>query len=319
MKALLFDGKILSEVKCPIPKPAVNEVLIKTILAGICNTDLEIIKGYMKFRGIPGHEFVGKVVESPDPNFMGKQVVGEINLACGKCDFCLQGLGMHCPQRSVLGIQDKDGVFAEYLTLPIQNVHVVPAEIDKLKTVFVEPLAAACEIMEQIHILPDYRVLVIGDGKLAQLIARVLNLYTDNLLIVGKHPGKLELLNQKNIPAVHLNDFSQEKSKYHVVVEATGNWDGWRMAMEMVRPRGFIVLKSTYAGDQSFNPAPLVINEVTVIGSRCGPFKKAFYHLQKETVDPLDLITKVLPFSKWQDAFELAKKPDTLKVILEFK
>lgn len=318
MKALSFDGKNLSEVECPIPKPAANEVLIKTIFAGICNTDLEIMEGYMKFQGIPGHEFVGKVAESPDLNFMGKQVVGEINLACGKCDFCLQGLGMHCSHRSVLGIKDKDGVFAEYLTLPIQNVHVVPSEIDKLKAVFVEPLAAACEVMEQIHILPDYRVLVIGDGKLAQLIARVLNLYTDNLLIVGKHPQKIELLTQNNIPAVHLNDFRPEKTKYHVVVEATGNWDGWGMAMELVRPRGFVVLKSTYVGAQSFNPAPLVINEVAVIGSRCGPFKKALYHLQKETVDPLDLVTKVLPFSKWQKAFELAKKPDTLKVILEF-
>ena len=318
MKALHFDGKKLTLVEKPKPVPAADEVLIKVRYAGICNTDLEILKGYLNFTGTLGHEFVGIVERTTDPNLMGKLVVGEINLACGSCDFCLQGMGRHCPNRTVLGIMGKDGAMAEYLTLPLSNVHVVPPGVGELQAVFTEPLAAACEITEQLEILSDYRVLVIGDGKLAQLIARVLALYSDRLLVVGKHASKLALLKAQGISVVELKDFGERRQQFDLVVEATGSWDGWEMALTAVKPRGFVVLKSTYVGEKPFNPAPLVINEITVIGSRCGPFSTALHLLRKQVVDPRDLITDVFPLERWQDAFARAKEPESLKVLIEF-
>ncbi|GAB4376660.1 MAG: hypothetical protein Kow0042_23180 [Calditrichia bacterium] len=181
-----------------------------------------------------------------------------------------------------------------------------------------EPLAAACEISEQIQILPEYRTLLIGDGKLAQLIARVLTLYTERLLVVGKHPAKLELLKKLGIPVMSLSQFEGHSQSYDLVVEATGSWEGWELALQRVRPRGFLVLKSTYVGEKAFNPAPLVINEITVIGSRCGPFSSALHLLRRKVIDPTDLITRILPFSEWQEAFQLAQQKESLKVILQF-
>ncbi len=318
MLGLFFNGKELSVIERPLPKPARDEALIKTIYAGICNTDIEILKGYMGFKGIIGHEFVGEVQEANDLNLIGKRVVGEINIACGECEFCMQGLGKHCPNRSVFGIQDKDGAIAEYLTLPLQNLHVIPTNISELQAVFIEPLAAACEIVEQIQILPEYNVLVIGDGKLGLLIARVLRLYTKNLQVIGKHEGKLNLLKNQDISTILLHDFKEGRHSFHIVVEATGSWEGWEMARRLVRPRGFIVLKSTYVGNKPFNPASLVIDEVTVVGSRCGPFKTALYLLHKKTINPLDMITKVFPFKQWNNAFQLAQEPESLKVVLKF-
>lgn len=318
MKALHFDGKKLSLKEKQKPVPAKGEALIRVVYAGICNTDLEIMRGYMGFRGTPGHEFIGIVEEAETGDLVGRRVVGEINLACGECEFCRQGLERHCPNRTVLGIAGKDGAFAEYLTLPEQNLHPVAQSISDLQAVFTEPLAAACEIPEQLHILPEYRVLLLGDGKLAQLIARVLHLHTARLLVVGKHPEKLNRLKECGIATCLLKNFQEPDRWFHVVVEATGSWGAWELALKKVRPCGYLVLKSTYAGENAFNPAPIVIHEITVLGSRCGPFDAALHLLENKLVDPSDLLTRVFPVSEWRQAFELAKNSESLKVVLEF-
>jgi threonine dehydrogenase-like Zn-dependent dehydrogenase len=272
----------------------------------------------MGFEGIIGHEFVGVVIDAPDKHLVGQTVVGEINLSCGNCEFCKEKMRNHCPNRSVLGILGKDGSMAEYLTLPEQNLHVVSKKVSPVKAVFTEPLAAACQIIEQIKITPEQTILVIGDGKLGQLLARVLKLSTDNLIVVGKNHTKLELLKSYDIPTVLLSDFQGKEHSFHLIVEAAGSWDGWNLAQKMVRPGGVIVLKSTYTGQTSFNPASIVINEITVIGSRCGPFKKALSLLETDTVDPSDLITKIYPFEQWRDAFNLASHSSSLKVLIKF-
>jgi threonine dehydrogenase-like Zn-dependent dehydrogenase len=271
----------------------------------------------MNFQGIIGHEFVGIVEKSPAPEWLGKIVVGEINVSCGSCFYCNNSMGNHCPQRTVLGIQEKDGAMAEYLTLPIGNLHVVPEEVDWTKSVFTEPLAAACEILEQIQIFTNDEVLLIGDGKLAQLIGRVLQHHTTNLTVLGKHPSKIELFRKHGINAVSLGEFKGESASFKVVIEATGNWQGWDLALDMVRPKGFLVLKSTYVGSHNFNPASLVINEITLIGSRCGPFPEALKLLKEGKVDPSDLITEIFPLNEWKNAFNRAQQADSMKVLLE--
>ena len=317
MKALHFDGKKLGLTDKPEPVPGPEDALIKILYSGICNTDLEILKGYMNYQGIIGHEFVGIVERSSQPAWLNKYVVGEINVACGTCDFCRQGLGRHCANRSVVWIQEKQGAMADYISLPHQNLHLVPSGLNPKAAVFTEPLAAACEIFEQIQLLPEYQVLVIGDGKLAQLIARVVALYTDNLKVLGKHPSKLSLLRKLGIKTVNLNQYQPEQGHYQVVIEATGSWDGWDTAVRVVRPRGFLILKSTYAGNHQFNPAAIVINEINVVGSRCGPFPVALKLLSKGQVNPLDLITETYAFAEWEKAFKRAADRKSLKVILE--
>jgi threonine dehydrogenase-like Zn-dependent dehydrogenase len=319
MKTLYHENGHLMLIDKKIPEISGDEVLIRVHYAGICTTDLEIKKGYMDFTGIPGHEFVGIVEKSGDPEFLNKRVVGEINLACGKCSLCLKGLGSHCPHRTVLGILGKDGAFAEYLTLPKKNLHVVPTEISDLQAVFVEPLAATCQITQQLEILPQQRILILGDGKLGQLIAHVLSIYTDKLLVVGKHSSKLELLENSGIKTVLLENFDEPDMSFHVVIEATGSWEGWELAIKKVIPRGFLVLKSTYAGEHPFNPAPLVINEINVVGSRCGPFNAAINLMLKKIVDPTELISGIYKIQEWEKAFALAQQPESLKVLLDFK
>lgn len=317
MKALVFENNRLRLAQKEVPLPQNDEALIRVSHAGICNTDLEIMRGYMGFSGVLGHEFAGVVEQANDPRWLNKRVVGEINLACGKCSLCRRGMGKHCPNRTVLGISGKDGVFADYLTLPLRNLHVVPQEIPDLQAVFTEPLAAACEITEQLEILPEQSVLVIGDGKLGQLIARVLSIYCENLVVVGKHPDKLQRLQKLGVQTIALKDFSKPEQSFRVVVEATGSWQGWEFALRQVEPTGFLVLKSTYAGEHRFNPAPLVINEINVIGSRCGPFATALKLLMKGVVDPTDLISGVFSLDEWEQAFQLAQKPESLKVVFE--
>jgi len=317
MKALHFDGNNLKLSEVPIPKPREGEALVKVKYSGICNTDLEILKGYMDFKGIIGHEFVGIVVQSPQPEWQDKMVVGEINISCGKCEYCSQGLTRHCPDRSVLGIQGKQGVMAEYVTLPLRNLHVIPDAVKPQHALFTEPLAAACEIFEQIQMRSDYRVLLIGEGKLGQLIARVTKLYTSNLVVLGKHRQKLDLLRKLGINTVQSDDFKNGSGNFHVVIEATGSWHGWELALQAVRPRGFIILKSTYAGEHKFNLVPLVIHEITILGSRCGPFPLALQLLAKKKVLVHDLITASLPFSDWDLAFDKASRHDSLKIIMK--
>jgi threonine dehydrogenase-like Zn-dependent dehydrogenase len=313
MKALYFDKKVLLR-EMPQPQPKSDEALINLKAVGICNTDLEIIKGYMGFKGILGHEFAGIVKECKDKHLLNKKVTGEINLGCGTCSFCLAGMKRHCPNRTVLGISGKDGAMAEYLTLPINNLHVLPDTIDFTTAIFVEPLAAACEILEQIHIKPGQRVLVIGDGKLAALVAQVIAMVNSHVTVVGISEKKVQLLKKIGINA-QVNAIEQKD--WDIIVECTGNSEGIQCALGYIKPRGTIILKSTYNENASINQNLIVVNEITLIGSRCGNFDLAIEFLRKGYVKTKQLVTKVLPLAQYQEAFAYAQNPDSFKIILE--
>jgi alcohol dehydrogenase len=317
MKALVFDGELrIKDV--PEPKVPDGEALVRVTMAGICNTDVEICKGYMNFRGIPGHEFVGIVEKSPVAEQVGTRVVGEINAGCGECTACRQGLERHCAQRSVLGILNRNGAFAEYLTLPPLNLVEVPESLSDEATVFTEPLAAAVEILEQVHIRPADRVMVVGDGKLGLMIGMVLRLTGCDLLLVGKHPEKLDVLERVGGSTMTLEALAERTDVFDVVVEASGKPSGWGLAMSRVKPRGVLILKSTYHGSLDFNTAPIVVNEVTVVGSRCGRFEPALRLLARNLVDPAPLVHDRLPFRDGEEAFRLAQQPGVCKVLLKF-
>ncbi len=303
MNALaLAGGTLRFEPDWPVPPPAEGEALVRVRLAGICNTDLEIVRGYMGYEGVPGHEFVGEVD--------GQRVAGEINAACGACDTCRAGLERHCPNRTVLGILGRDGAFAEYLSLPRRNLHPLPDSLDDELAVFVEPTAAAFEIVEQVRLAPEDRVAVLGDGKLALLIAQVLR-DRCRLRVFGKHPEKLALLREIEMSV------EPPSGQFEVVVEATGSERGFQQALELVRPRGTLVLKSTVAEGAQLNLAPLVINEVTVVGSRCGPFGPAIRALASGAVDPRPMISASYRLRDGLAAFEHAVQPGVLKVLLQ--
>ena len=314
MKALLYDGalKLLSDY--PRPKPPPGEALIRVSLAGICNTDLEIVKGYMGFQGVLGHEFVGIVEAVEEEGWLGKRVVGEINCYCGECPLCRRGLFTHCPERTTLGIWGRDGAFAEYLTLPLANLHPVPEGIPDEDAVFVEPLAAALEILEQIQVEPTDRVILLGDGKLGLLVAQVLALQGCDLLVVGHHAHKLEILNRLGI-ATHLGEVSLKRS-FDIVVDCTGNPEGFAQALALLRPRGTLVLKSTYHGETEVDLSQLVIDEITLVGSRCGPFVPALELLRRGLVDVASLVSATLALDEGVRAFQLAEKREMLKVLL---
>ncbi|MFQ5770869.1 MAG: alcohol dehydrogenase catalytic domain-containing protein [bacterium] len=314
MKALyLKDLLELKEIALPIPGE--HEALIKVLMAGICNTDLEIVKGYMGFEGVLGHEFVGVVEKAPEQEWVGKRVCGEINLSCGECSYCLSGLSRHCPQRSVLGILNHNGAFAEYLTLPLINLHEVSEAISDQSAVFVEPLAAALEILEQVHVEPKQTVAVIGDGKLGLLICQILKLTGCNLVLIGKHERKLSLAEKWGVKTLRLEKLPGEK--FDLVVEASGSPSGFSMAMKLVRPRGTLVLKSTYHGDLNLNMAPIVIDEINIVGSRCGHFEAAIRILEQDLVDVQSLIDDILPFDRALEAFDRARQRGALKILLE--
>jgi len=315
MKALRYTNNKLNLQDIDIEAVPENEALIHVVLAGICATDLEVIKGYMGFEGTIGHEFVGIVEECPsNPELNGRRIVGEINAACGTCVWCMRGLGRHCPERTVLGILGRDGAFAEYLRLPIENLHVVPESVTDRNAVFVEPLAAAYEILEQINISIDAPVLLIGDGRLAQLIIRVLTREGYQVDLAGISERKIERM--KNLYRHAYIDELIAPDSYNIVIEASGSTSGWETAVRTVEPRGTIVLKSTVADPFSFNPAPLVIKEVTVIGSRCGTFGKALEALSTG-MRVSDLIDVEYTLDEWQEAFVKARDPETLKVIFK--
>ncbi|MDE3076988.1 MAG: alcohol dehydrogenase catalytic domain-containing protein [Chloroflexota bacterium] len=285
------------------PEPAVGEgeALVRVRMAGICNTDLEIVRGYMSYLGVPGHEFVGEIE--------GRRVVGEINAACGRCAFCQEGLGRHCEHRTVLGIQGRGGAFAECLALPRANLHEVPDDLPDEVAVFVEPTAAAFEILEQVSLRPTDRVALLGDGKLALLIAQVLR-GRCQLQVFGKHAEKLELLSGVD------GTTAAPEGQFDVVVEATGSEAGFQQALGLVRPRGTLVLKSTVAATSRLNLAPLVVNEVTVIGSRCGLFQPAIAALAEGSVDPRPLISARYPLEEGVEAFQAAERPGVVKVLV---
>ena len=313
MKALVFDGR-LHVVDRDLPVIQHGEALIRVRVAGICNTDVEITKGYMDFKGIPGHEFVGEVVDCDDRDWIGKRVVGEINLGCGKCQWCLSGMSRHCPNRTTLGIMGKDGVFADYVTLPIENLHAVPDFLLDCRAVFTEPLAAAMEILEQVKIDPAWRVLIVGDGKLAILIARVLVRLGVDLSVLGINPKKLGLFGNSGAKVYEVTE--DPGAGFDLVVEASGSPAGWKRAVAAVRPRGTLVLKSTYHGELDWNTAPLVINEITVVGSRCGPFAPALKLLTDTALETDDLINALYPIDYAVEAFKRAQEPDSMKVVI---
>ncbi len=288
-----------------------NESLVRVLRAGICNTDLEIVKGYMGFRGVLGHEFVGIVEEGA---LRGARVVGEINAYDGTCPTCLRGDVTHCPNRTTLGIVNRDGAFAEYLTLPTRNLHRVPDSISDAQAVFVEPLAAACEITDRIHIRPTDRVCVLGDGKLGLLCAQVLHLTGCDLLTVGRHTNKLEILHRRGIATA--TDPNSIHGQFDVVVDCTGHASGFDLARRLTRPRGTLVLKSTFHGGQDMAFAPIVIDEISIVGSRCGPFVPALRLLEKKLVDVDSLISAEYPLTRGIEAFERAVAPGVIKVQL---
>jgi threonine dehydrogenase-like Zn-dependent dehydrogenase len=300
----------------PTPTPRPGEALIRVRVAGVCNTDLELVKGYMQFKGIPGHEFVGVVERAPGAEkWEGRRVVGDINVACGDCPTCRAGRLTHCPHRTTLGIAGRDGAFAEYLTLPVRNLHAVPDSLSDETAVFTEPLAAACEILQQVHVHPTDRVTVLGDGKLGLLCAQTLALTGCALTIVGHHQEKLDILARRGIVTA-LGEGAVE-AEADLVVEATGHPAGYAAARRLVRPRGIVVLKSTYHGPVDADLTMAVVDEITLVGSRCGPFAPALRLLERNLVEVAPLIQARYPLDEAITAFEHAARPGTLKVLVD--
>jgi threonine dehydrogenase-like Zn-dependent dehydrogenase len=317
MQALWLENQTVTwKNDVPLPSPPVGEALVRVRLAGICATDLELVRGYYPFTGILGHEFVGEVVEAAGaPDWVGQRVVGEINAACGECEACRAGRPTHCERRTVLGIIQREGVFAEYLSLPVANLHQIPASIPDEAAVFTEPLAAALEIQEQVPIHPTERVLVIGAGRLGQLVAQTMALTGCDLQVVARHHHQKKLLEERGIHTLSEGDILDKKTD--IVVEATGSAAGFHLAQRAVRPRGVLVLKSTYKGEVQVNFSALVVDEITVVGSRCGPFPPALRLLEQQQVDPTPLIEACYPLREGQLAIEHAARPGAMKVLIK--
>jgi alcohol dehydrogenase len=308
---------------------------VRVLLAGICNTDVEILRGYHAFRGVPGHEFVGEVAAvnglsaKEKTKWLGKRVAGEINVSCSAynyrpiCAFCRRGLKTHCARRSVLGIVNHDGAFAEYLALPLENLHLIPNSITDEQAVFVEPLAAGCEILDQINVKQFREAAVLGDGKLAQLIARVLRTALPPVVMYGKHKHKLQQAAVAGIDTQIVRgdatDLKRVKDYFALVVEATGSPSGLALAQHMTEPRGTLVLKSTFHGAAPVETWPLVVKEITLVGSRCGPFAKAIALLRCGKVDLRPLITRTFPLSEAPAAIKYAQQPGVMKVLIRPK
>src|SRR6202163_4690971 len=308
----LYNGAVYLRDR-PRPRRPDGFALIRLLYGGICNTDLELQRGYYGFRGTPGHEFVGEVVESADPKLRGKRVVGDINLACNKCDWCARGLGRHCPNRTVLGIVKHAGAFREVLTLPERNLHVVPAGIPTAQAVFVEPLAAACEILDQVRIPAGARVAVLGDGKLGLLVGQVLKIHGAEVHLYGHHKDKLRIAAELGIDA--RTEKKAPAAAYDWVVDATGSSLGLVQAVKMARPRGTVIMKSTVHGLVGMDSAPIIVNEITLVGSRCGRFEPALRLLKNRKVRVDAMISDVLPLKSAPRAFREAAKPGVLKVL----
>ena len=315
MRALVFDKTLSYQPRHPDPVNTAGDTLIHIRQAGICATDLEIVKGYMNFRGVLGHEFVGDVVSSSSKELVGQRVCGEINIVCGRCDLCLSGLSNHCRNRSVLGILEHDGAFAEFVRLPAINLHVIPKGVDDDAAVFVEPLAAAFQVVKQAPIDSRKWVTVLGDGRLGLLVAQVLREAGCAVRLIGKHPEKLALCEKWQIRARPLADIVPRHDQ-DVVVDCTGSAAGFECALQIVRPRGTIVLKSTVAAGKALNLAPVVIDEINIVGSRCGPFREAIRALAEKRIDVTSLIHRRMKLEQGVEAMELAGRPGVLKVLL---
>jgi threonine dehydrogenase-like Zn-dependent dehydrogenase len=310
----LEDRQLTLREDLPIPTPPPGEALVRVLMAGICNTDVELTHGYYPYAGIPGHEFVGVVEQGPE-ELRGERVVGEINATCGACESCRNARATHCENRNVLGIAGRNGAFAEWLILPAANLHVVPAHLSTERAVFTEPLAAALEIQEQIEIRESDRVLVVGDGKLGQFIARTLALTGCRLAVTGRHASKLALLESAGIATIEMDAIAPRT--FDVAVECSGSASGFALARKALRSRGTLVMKSTYAGELTFNASAMVVDEITLLGSRCGPFAPALRLLAEGKVDPTDLIHARYPLRDAIAAFEHAQQPGILKVLVD--
>lgn len=317
MQALRFDGSTLDVQDIEPPTLGAGEARIEVLRSGICSTDLEIAKGYMGFSGTLGHEMVGRVLEHPDPGWIGRRVCPEINIGCGKCELCLRGLSRHCKTRTVLGILGKDGCHAEQVTMPVDTLHAVPDEVPDDMAAFVEPLAAAFEILEQVRIDPSWQVAVLGDGKLGSLIAMVLSHTGAQITVIGRHPTKLARLRPwAQTATVDEVQAARLDGSFDVAVEATGSPSGFERARALLRPRGTLVLKSTFFGNTAIDMAPLVIDEITLVGSRCGPYAPALRALANGRVDPSVLIEKTYTLTDAVAAMEHAATRGAAKILL---
>ena len=318
MRALLIDESGRLRLR-DIPEPSVaGECLIRVIRAGICGTDLQLLSGYAGFSGVPGHEFVGRVESVSEPSeadWIGRRIVGEINIGCGRCAWCRAGVKEHCESRSVLGIRGHDGAFAEYLTLPAANLHHLPASISDDAAVFVEPAAAACRILEQVTIGAGTRVAVLGDGRMGLLVAQVLRTAAPDVTVLGKHEEKLAIARAFGLSAARSDAECPPSDRYEVVVDVTGRPEGFTRAMALVRPRGTIVLKSTFHGEMALVPWPIVVDEVTIVGSRCGPFDRGIAVLASGAVDIQPLVARRYALEEHERAFEMARR--SLKVLFD--
>jgi threonine dehydrogenase-like Zn-dependent dehydrogenase len=314
MLSVCLENGAVSVGKHARPRRPPGFALIRLLFGGICNTDLELQRGYYGFRGTPGHEFVGEVLDADNRSWIGERVVGEINLSCGKCEWCARGLGRHCPNRTVLGIVRQPGAFREFLTLPETNLHRVPREISSEEAVFVEPLAAACEILDQVRIPRGAPVAVLGDGKLGLLASQVLQAHGAEVHQYGRHADKLRIAGQMGVGTEVAKKLPV--AKYEFVVEATGSSEGLRQAVQMTQPRGTVVMKSTLHGLVSIDSAPVIVNEITLVGSRCGRFEPALRLLKNRKVRVDAMISEVLPLKDAPRAFRAAAKPGVLKVLL---
>jgi threonine dehydrogenase-like Zn-dependent dehydrogenase len=315
MRALVFDQSLSFRPRHPEPPAQQGDSLLRVRHAGICSTDLEIAKGYMNFRGVLGHEFIGVVEQSPDRALIGKRVAGEINIVCGRCDMCLSGLANHCRQRTVAGILNHDGVFADFVRLPALNLHVLPDTIDDDAAVFIEPLAAAFMVVKQINADGRKWVTVLGDGRLGLLTAQALRNAGCPVRVIGKHPAKLALCEKWQIRSRPLADIVGRHDQ-DVVVDCTGRADGIELALQMVRPRGVVILKTTVANSLPVNLTSLVVDEITLMGSRCGPFREAIRALAEKQIDVASLIHRRMKLEQGLEAMDLAARPGVLKVIL---
>jgi alcohol dehydrogenase len=316
--AVVYNGTLSLEADYPETQATPGEAVIGVRLAGLCNTDLEIARGYMDFHGVLGHEFVGEVLEAEAPGWVGARVVGEINCGCGRCPWCLRGLERHCPQRTVLGILGRDGTFAERTRLPLRNLHRVPAELSDTEAVFVEPVAACCEILEQVEVRRFNRRAVLGDGKLGLLAAQILAAAGGAVTLIGKHAQKMALVANDHIEPLPLAQV-QARPTFDLVVECTGAPEGLRLATDLVLPRGTIVLKSTTAQPPALPASRWVIDEITVVGSRCGRFAPALDLISSGALRLAELVSDRVPLGQALSAFERAQAPDVVKVLIDVR
>lgn len=309
MKALVLAGPGRIELRdVPLPRRP-GECLVRVSMAGICGTDLQMLEGYAEFRGVPGHEFVGVVEDAggPDAHWVGRRVVGEINVGCGRCNWCAAGVKEHCVDRSVVGIRQRDGAFAEFVSLPAANLHAIPDGIDDESAVFVEPVAAACRIFEQMSIDDRARVAVLGDGRMGLLVAQAIRTATLHVTVLGRHSHKLAVARALGLSAASADDEVPAGSRYDAVVDVTGRPGGLVRALQIVRPRGTVVLKSTFHGEAAIESWPIVVDEVTIVGSRCGPFRPAIALLASGAVQVKPLVARVATLDEHASAFAAAR------------